>query len=52
MEPEDLVDSSVLDAPAARLRLIWEALRKQGFTKAQADSLTAECVVEEFYGRA
>ena len=51
-EVEDPTTSTVYDPPAARLRLIWEALRRQGFTKAQADALTNECVAYEFYGSA
>lgn len=42
------LDSSVYDAPATRLKLIFDALRKAGFSKAQAESLVAELVPDEF----
>lgn len=47
--PEDLQkEDSVYDAPAARLHEIFLALRRQGFTKAQAECLVAELMTEEF----
>lgn len=39
---------SVYDAPAARLHEIFLALRRQGFTKAQAEGFIAELVPDEF----
>lgn len=42
------LESSVYDAPAARLHEIFLALRRQGFTKAQSESMVCELVEEEF----
>lgn len=42
------LDQSVYDAPAARLHEIFLALKRQGFTKAQAEAFVAELVPDEF----
>lgn len=42
------LEQSVYDAPAARLHEIFLALRRQGFTKAQAESMVHELVPDEF----
>jgi hypothetical protein len=41
-------EDSVYDAPAARLHEIFLALKRQGFTKAQAEGFVAELVPDEF----
>lgn len=47
--PDDLKNQdSIYDAPAARLHEVYLALRRQGFTKTQAESFVAELVPEEF----
>lgn len=46
--PEGLDTDSIYDAPAARLHEIFLALRRQGFTKAQAEAFVAELVPDEF----
>lgn len=47
--PDDLKnEDSIYDAPAARLHLIYEALKAAGFTKTQAEGFVAELVADEF----
>lgn len=49
--PDELKNQdSVYDAPAARLHEIFLALKRQGFTKAQAEGFIAELVPDEFRG--
>lgn len=47
--PEELrQEDSIYDAPAARLHEIFLALRRQGFSKGQAEGFVAELVPDEF----